>query len=97
MTMMGRVLAGSEECDLSVFADGDTVSLWAAPYLQTLVARGMVEGSGGKLFPRNNIDRASAAKLLVLLNDMEKAQLELRPGLLTEQEPQAPDSGLTEE
>lgn len=97
MTMMGRVLAGSEECDLSVFADGDTVSLWAAPYLQTLVARGVVEGNGGKLFPRNNIDRASAAKLLVLLNDMEKAQLELRPGLLTEQEPQAPDSGLTEE
>ena len=75
MTMMGRVLAGTESCDLSAFADADQVSPWAAPYVQTLVARGVVQGSDGRLNPQENIDRGSAAKLLVMIYDMEKAPL----------------------
>lgn len=86
MTMMGRVLTGSDSCDLSVFTDGDAVSGWASAYVQTLVARGVVQGSGGYLSPSANIDRASAAKLLVLINGMEKAELTPRSAAAAEEE-----------
>lgn len=75
MTMIGRVLAGSDSCDLSIFMDADKVSSWASPYVQTLVARGVVGGNEGYLSPTANIDRASAAKILVMVYDMEKVTL----------------------
>ena len=81
MTMLGRVLAEYRTCDLSAFSDGGQVSGWAAPYVQTLTALGVVEGSGGALRPQAYIDRAAAAKLLVLIYDMEKAPLTPRNGL----------------
>ena len=81
MTMLGRVLAEYRTCDLSAFSDGGQVSGWAAPYVQTLTALGVVEGSGGALRPQAYIDRAAAAKLLVLIYGMEKAPLTPRNGL----------------
>ena len=87
MTMMGRVLAGSDPYDLSVFLDGANVSGWASSYVQTLVARGVVQGSDGYLSPRDNISRGEAAKLLAMIYSMDKNQFTQRPGLEFVQEP----------
>lgn len=81
MTMLGRVLAASEGCDLSGFADADAVSDWASPYVQTLVAMGVVEGSNGRLDPKADITRAAAAKLLVEVHGLDKAELTPRGDL----------------
>ncbi len=81
MTILGRVLANAESYDLSVFSDGATVSSWASAHVQTLVAKGVVEGAGGKLTPKRNITRGEVAKLLVLINGLEKKALEPRPDL----------------
>lgn len=67
MTIVGRALGVKEEADLSSFADGDTVSSWAVPHVKTLVARKIVQGSGGKLNPKAPISRAEAAKILCAL------------------------------
>lgn len=75
MTFLGRVLAASESCDLSIFPDGGSVSDWASPHVQTLVALGIVGGSNGWLNPGDNIDRAAIAKLLVEVQPLEKALL----------------------
>ncbi len=87
MTLLGRVLAAQAEQDLSSFGDGDKVSGWARPYVETLVSQGIVEGSDGLLRPKNNITRGEAAKLLVSIADLDKAELTPRPGL----EPQLPE------
>ena len=86
MTMLGRVLAARQEADLSAFADGDQVSEWAMPYVQTLVALGIVQGSGGRLNPGAGITRGEAAKLLVEVYGLDKAELTPRPSQ-TEQNP----------
>ncbi len=75
MTILGRVLAASQASDLSVFPDGGSVSGWASPYVQTLVALGVVGGSNGMLNPRADITRAEIAKLLVEIYPLEKALL----------------------
>ena len=82
MTMLGRVLAASRGYDLSGFADAGSVSAWAAPYIQTLVALNIVEGSGGQLTPKSDITRAAAAKLLVEVYGLDKADLTPRPDLV---------------
>ena len=64
MTIAGRALKLSEEADLSVFPDAGEVSDWALPHVKSLVALGIVSGSGGKLNPRSPITRAEAAKIL---------------------------------
>lgn len=87
MTLLGRVLADQAEADLSSFGDGDKVSGWARPYVETLVSQGIVEGSDGLLRPRNNITRGEAAKLLVSVAGLDKAELTPRAGL----EPQPPE------
>lgn len=87
MTLLGRVLANQAGHDLSSFGDGDKVSGWARPYVETLVAQGIVEGSDGLLRPKNNITRGEAAKLLVSIADLDKAELTPRPGL----DPQPPE------
>lgn len=83
MTILGRVLAASQSADLSVFADGASVSSWAAPHVQTLVGLGIVSGSNGKLSPKDYIDRASIAKLLVEVFPLEKALLIPRLDLMS--------------
>ncbi|MGN0985926.1 MAG: phosphodiester glycosidase family protein [Candidatus Enterenecus sp.] len=95
MTMLGRVLRDAQSCDLSGFEDSNAVSSWAAPHVQTLVAEGIVVGSGGRLNPRATLDRASIAKLLVEVSTRPLAELTPRDGLgLTEQtepEPTEPE------
>lgn len=83
MTILGRVLAASQNTDLSVFPDGGSVSSWASPYVQTLVALGVVGGSNGMLNPRAEITRAEIAKLLVEIYPLEKALLIPRLDLMT--------------
>lgn len=83
MTILGRVLAASERCDLSVFQDGGSVSGWAAPYVQTLVVLNVVGGSNGMLNPKDYIDRAAIAKLLVEIYPLEKAVLIPRLDLMS--------------
>ena len=81
MTMLGRILASQQSCDLSAFADGGTVSTWAAPYVQTLVAQNIVSGSNGMLSPKNSMTRGEVAKLLTMVNELPRAELTLRPDL----------------
>lgn len=64
MTIVGRGLKLSQEADLSVFADAGAVSDWALPHVKSLVALGIVSGSGGRLNPGSAITRAEAAKIL---------------------------------
>ena len=78
MTMLGRVLSDQVSQDLSGFADNGLVSSWARPYIETLVGLNIVEGNGGKLNPKSEIRRGEAAKLLVELNGLEKAELTQR-------------------
>ena len=78
MTMLGRVLAQSQSADLSGFADAGAVSDWARSHVETLVGLGIVEGSGGLLTPKADITRGAAAKLLVEIYGLDKA--ELTPG-----------------
>ena len=88
MTVLGRVLADQVSQELSGFADGELVSDWARPYVETLVGLSVVEGSGGMLDPKSEITRGAAAKLLMGINGLEKAELTLRT---PEPEPQEPD------
>lgn len=81
MTMLGRVLRDTQSCDLSVFEDAASVSGWASPYVQTLVAEGIVVGSGGLLNPKGRLDRGSIAKLLVEVSFRPLAELTPREGL----------------
>lgn len=64
MSIVGRALESTEEADLSAFADAGEVSAWALPHVKTLVARGIVAGSNGRLSPRAPITRAEAARIL---------------------------------
>lgn len=64
MSVVGRALGPSEEADLSAFADAGEVSAWALPHVKTLVARGIVAGSNGRLNPKAPITRAEAARIL---------------------------------
>ena len=75
MTMLGRVLKESRSADLSGFGDADQVSGWARAHVETLVGLGIVEGSGGLLTPKAEITRGAAAKLLVEVYALEKADL----------------------
>ena len=89
MTMLGRVLADQVSEDLSDFDDSDLVSDWARSYVETLVGLNVVQGSGGKLSPGSDITRGEAAKLLVEIDGLEKAELSPRP---TEPEPEDPET-----
>ena len=75
MTMMGRVLKESRAADLSGFADANQVSGWAQSHVETLVGLGIVEGSNNMLTPKDEITRGAAAKLLVEIYGLEKADL----------------------
>ena len=89
MTMLGRVLAVQVSQELTGFADGDLVSGWAQTYVETLVALHIVKGSNGMLTPQSDITRGEAAKLLVLIYDVEKAELTPRPSAPAGGEPEA--------
>ena len=94
ITLLGRVLADQVSQDLSGFADGDLVSDWARPYVETLVGLSVVEGSGGMLDPKSETTRGVAAKLLIGISSLEKAELTPRPSgpELDEPETQEPET-----
>ena len=53
-----------ENANLSAFTDGSDVSSWAVNAVSALVENGIVNGSNGKLNPKNNITREEFAQLL---------------------------------
>ena len=75
MTLLGRILAEQRECELSVFEDGDQVSLWAVPYVQSLVSYGVVSGSGGYLNPQQPVSRGEIAKMLIMVAELPHGEL----------------------
>ena len=68
ITMLGRLQEkGYASNDLSAFSDGKDVPSWALPYVQTMVAQGILTGSDGKLSPNAAMTRAEACKLLYMM------------------------------
>ena len=65
-TVLARAfkLADGDLSVLDKFSDGDDVSSWAKGYTAALVANGYVNGSDGKLNPKNNITRAEFAQIM---------------------------------
>lgn len=53
-----------ENANLSAFTDGSDVSSWAVNAVSALVENDIVNGSNGKLNPKNNITREEFAQLL---------------------------------
>lgn len=65
MAIIARAYDLSDEnSNLSAFTDGSTVSSWAVNAVSALVENGIVNGSNGKLSPKNNITREEFAQLL---------------------------------
>lgn len=67
IVMFARALGvpANDDPDLSDFTDGDEVSGWAAPYMDTLVELGILSGMGdGTLAPHADINRAGAFTLM---------------------------------
>lgn len=68
MTIIGRTQAkGFAEASLSDFNDADSVQDWAANYIKTLIAQGVVSGSNGRINPSAPVTRAQVAKMLYTL------------------------------
>lgn len=95
MVIIGRTLGYTRTADLAVFADGDQVSDWAEEYVQTLVALGVVNGSDGKLSPKNGILRGEVAKIITVTVSLPPAEGEtpLEPEV---EDPLETDPGETE-
>lgn len=67
IVMFARALGvqANDDPDLSEFTDGDKVSGWAAPYVDTLVELGILSGMGdGTLAPHDAINRAGTFTLM---------------------------------
>ena len=73
VTMLYRY-AGSPKADgkLDSFSDAASVSTYAADAMQWAVSNGIVNGSNGKLNPRNNATRAEVAAILMRFCEMSK-------------------------
>lgn len=73
VTMLYRY-AGSPAVNgsLSAFSDAASVSSYAIPAMQWAVANGIVNGSNGKLNPKNNATRAEVAAILMRFCEMSK-------------------------
>ena len=57
---------------LDNFSDASTVSSYAVNAMQWAVANGIVNGSNGKLNPKNNAIRAEVAAILMRFREMSK-------------------------
>ncbi|MCI7209481.1 MAG: S-layer homology domain-containing protein [Butyricicoccus sp.] len=73
VTMLYRY-AGSPAASGSLdnFSDASTVSSYAVNAMQWAVANGIVNGSNGKLNPKNNATRAEVAAILMRFCEMGK-------------------------
>ncbi len=61
------------EGTLEKFTDGNEISRWAVPYVQSMVACGLLEGNeDGSFHPRHGATRAQAAAVLIRLADLEE-------------------------
>ncbi|MEG2177192.1 MAG: S8 family serine peptidase, partial [Oscillibacter sp.] len=68
VTTLWRYAASPEAAaDLSAFADGESVSPYAAPAMAWAHQTGLVQGSGGKLHPQAPAPRAQVAALMLRL------------------------------
>ena len=68
ITMLGRLQEkGFASDDLSAFSDSADVASWALPYVQTMVAQGILSGSDGKLSPNAPMTRSQACKVLYMM------------------------------
>ena len=72
VTMLYRY-AGSPAANGSLdnFSDASTVSSYAVNAMQWAVANGIVNGSNGKLNPKNNATRAEVAAILMRFCEMQ--------------------------
>ena len=52
---------------LSAFSDSADVPDWAAPYLETMYAQGILTGSDGRLEPNGPMTRGQACKVLYMM------------------------------
>ncbi|MBQ7897570.1 MAG: S-layer homology domain-containing protein [Clostridia bacterium] len=69
MTVMARAYSLSSKTDaLSAFKDKDDVSSWAKESVNALVSAGIINGSNGRLNPKNTITRAEFAQVLYNLD-----------------------------
>ncbi len=68
MTMLGRLQErGYVTASLEGFSDSADVPDWAAPYLETMYAQGILSGSDGRLEPNAPMTRGQACKVLYML------------------------------
>ena len=70
MTVIGHTQErGYAEADLSKdFGDSAGVAAWAAPYVKTLVAQGVISGYDGNVWPALPVTRAQVASIIFNLN-----------------------------
>lgn len=64
MTVLGRTQQKGYATAPLTFTDASSVGSWALPYVETLVAQGVVSGYQNRINPNNPITRAEVAKLL---------------------------------
>ena len=56
----------------TTFSDAGSISGYAVSGVQRMVACGILNGAGGKFFPKNGLTRAEAAKVIsVLISSMK--------------------------
>lgn len=67
MTMLGRVQPRGYLSSEERFADHGDIPTWAAEYVYTLAAQGVVSGYGGYVRPLDPVTRGEVAKLLTTL------------------------------
>lgn len=68
ITMLGRLQEkGFASAALTDFKDAKDVPDWALPYVQTMVAQGILSGSDGRLNPNASMTRAQACKVLYIM------------------------------
>ncbi len=66
---LGETVTTTSQDNLSVFADRDEISWWAAPYTAYLVDKGMVVGTGANFEPKVYMNRAQLAVLIAQVYD----------------------------
>lgn len=65
MAILGRTQQkGFAEDSLSAFSDAASVPAWARSHIASMVSRGVIAGSGGRLNPGGTVTRGQVAKML---------------------------------
>lgn len=64
MTILGRIQTKGYPQPQLTFADADQVPSWSLPYVQSLVAQGVVSGFENRVNPNSSITRCEVAKIL---------------------------------